>query len=310
VEVLFSAICSCLSYLEGDELTFSNVYACFLAVAHHFRTLPPDVRAALDLSSVDVDKMHTLVCHRLKTIFSLAHALAFRTDPLFNDLRDNLAKLHRDAFLNLGDLTILQQCKNAIKWMAAADVLLNRTMQSEFGLYTIRVEDDDNDFADVLSMPQHMWALADDSVYSHLKKPLLAIHKMPTGASVGERNHKSANRVHSRNQSRLAAGKVEAGTAIVFNAQQLTRRASVGRNGLFVRWLRKLGADAADVARIDEENNEQEDRAEDAQESNLDDHLDEFNEIDLSDGLNRFGDEMLFDIDDIMDESIVMRPQQ
>ncbi|CAM6075774.1 unnamed protein product, partial [Sphagnum tenellum] len=137
VEVLFSVIFSCLSYLEGDESTFSSVYACFLAVAHHFRTLRPD-------------------------------------------------------------------------------------------------------------------------------KPLLAIHKMPTGASVGERNHKSANRVHSRNQSRLAAGKVEAGTAIVFNAQQLTRRASVGRNSPFVRWLKKLDADAAHATRINEENDEQENREEDA----------------------------------------------
>jgi hypothetical protein len=100
--------------------------------------------------------------------------------------------------------------------MAAVDVLLNRLMQSEFGLYTIRVNDDDNDFAHVFSMPQHMWALADDSMNSHLRKPLLAIHKMPTGAIVGERNHKSTNRVHSRNRSRLAAGKVEAGTAIIF----------------------------------------------------------------------------------------------
>jgi hypothetical protein len=155
VEVLFNAICSCLSYLEGDESTFSSLYTCFLAVAHHFHTLPPDVRATLDLSSADVDKMHTLVCHRLKTIFSPVHALAFRIDLLFDDLRDNLAKLHRDAFLNLGDLTILQQCKNAIKRMADVDVLLNRTMQSEFGLYTIRVEDDDDNFADIFSMPQH-----------------------------------------------------------------------------------------------------------------------------------------------------------
>jgi hypothetical protein len=193
VEVLFNAICSCLSYLEGDELTFSSIYACFLVVAHYFRTMPLDVRATLDLSSVDVDKMHTQVCHRLKTIFLPVHTLAFRTDLLFDDLRDNLAKLHRDAFLNLGDLTILQQCKNAIKRMAAADVLLNKTMQSEFGLYTIHVEDDDDDFVDVFSMPQHMWVLADDSVYSHLKKPLLAIHKMPIRVNTSERNHKSAN---------------------------------------------------------------------------------------------------------------------
>ncbi len=107
VEVLFSAICSCLLYLEGDESTFSSVYACFLAVAHHFRTLPLDVRAALDFNNVDVDKMHTLVCHQLKTIFSPTHALTFRINPLFDDLRDSLAKLHRDDFLNLGDLTIL-----------------------------------------------------------------------------------------------------------------------------------------------------------------------------------------------------------
>jgi len=133
---------------------------------------------------------------------------------------------------------------------------------------------------------------------------------MPIGASAGEHNHKSANWVHSRNRSRLAAGKVEAGTAIVFNAQQLTWRASVERNGPFVQWLRKFGVDAADAAQINKENNEQEDRAEDAQESNLDDHLDEFNKINLSDGLNRFDDEMLFDTDEIMDEGIVMRPQQ
>jgi hypothetical protein len=30
----------------------------------------------------------------------------------------------------------------------------------------------------------------------------------------------------------------------------------------------------------------------------------------LSDGLNRFGDKMLFDTDEIMDEGIMMRPQQ
>jgi hypothetical protein len=71
-------------------------------------------------------------------------------------------------------------------------------------------------------MLQHMWVLVDDSVYSHLKKPFLAIHKMPTGASAGERNHKSTNRVQSRNRSRLATGKVVAGTTIIFNAQQLT----------------------------------------------------------------------------------------
>jgi hypothetical protein len=47
------------------------------------------------------------IYHCLKTIFSSTHALAFRTGLLFDDLRDNLAKLHKDDFLNLGNLTIL-----------------------------------------------------------------------------------------------------------------------------------------------------------------------------------------------------------
>ncbi len=137
-------------------------------------------------------------------------------------------------------------------------------------------------------------------MYSHLKKPLLAIHKMPIGANAGERNHKSTNRVHSRNRSRLAVGKVEASTAIVFNAEQVTRRGNVGRNSPFVRWLKKLDVDVAHATWINEENDEEEDHEKDTQQSDLDDHLDEFNEIDLSNGLNRFGD---------MDEGIVMRPQ-
>jgi hypothetical protein len=41
LEVLFSTICACLTYLKGDESTLSSVYACFLAIAHHLRTLPP-----------------------------------------------------------------------------------------------------------------------------------------------------------------------------------------------------------------------------------------------------------------------------
>lgn len=111
--------------------------------------MPPNIRAVLELRSADVDKMYAMICHRMKTIFSLAHALAFRTDPLFDNLRDNLFKLHWEAFLNLGDLIILQQCKTAIKRIVAADVMLNRTMQSEFDLYIFRVANNDDDFADI-----------------------------------------------------------------------------------------------------------------------------------------------------------------
>ena len=38
-EVLFKTIISCLTYLEGDEATFSSVYACFVAIKYHLKSL-------------------------------------------------------------------------------------------------------------------------------------------------------------------------------------------------------------------------------------------------------------------------------
>ncbi len=74
-----------------------------------------------------------------------------------------------------------------------------------------------------MAKPQDLWALADESTYPNMKNLLSAMHKNPTGTSAGERNHKSAKRVHSRNRARLGASKVEIGTTIVFNAKHLQR---------------------------------------------------------------------------------------
>jgi hypothetical protein len=248
LEVLFSTICACFTYLEGDESTLSNVYACFLAIAHHPRTLSPNVSTTLQIAVADFNKMQSLVINRLRTIYSPAHALSFRTDPLFNQMRTNLTALYSEDFLKLGGASILQQCKKALKRLAGeGDIELNRKLQAEFGHYIIRVIQYDDNFANVLAKPQDLWALADDSTYPNMKNLLSAMHKNPTGASAGERNHKSAKRVHSRNRARLGASKVEIGTAIVFNAKQLQRRQSVMRTGRFLRWLNKIGTTENDL---------------------------------------------------------------
>ncbi|CAK9203966.1 unnamed protein product [Sphagnum troendelagicum] len=115
-EVLFSTICACLTYLEGDESTLSSVYACFLAITHHLRTLPPNVSTALQIAAADFDKMQSLVVNRLRTIYSLAHALSFRTDPLLNQMRTNLTALYGEDFLKLGGALI---CNNAKRHWSA-----------------------------------------------------------------------------------------------------------------------------------------------------------------------------------------------
>jgi hypothetical protein len=51
-----------------------------------------------------------LVVNRLQTIYSPAHALSFRTNSLFNQMRTNLTVLYGEGFLKLGGALILQQC--------------------------------------------------------------------------------------------------------------------------------------------------------------------------------------------------------
>jgi hypothetical protein len=154
LEVLFSTICPCLTYFEGDESTLSSVYACFLAIAHHLRTLPPNVSTALQIAAADFDKMQSLVVNRLRTIYSPAHALSFHTDPLFNQMRTNLTALYGEDFLKLGGASILQQCKKALKRLVGeSGIKLNRKLQAEFGHYIVRVIQDNDDFADVLAKP-------------------------------------------------------------------------------------------------------------------------------------------------------------
>ncbi len=121
------------------------------------------------------------------------------------------------------------------------------------------------------------------------------MHKNLIGASAGERNHKSAKRVHSRNRARLGASKVEIGIAIVFNAKQLQQRHSVMRNGQFLRWLSKIGTTENDLPAFDEEDEEDE---EDEQEGDLEDFLDEFVDVNILAGVEQVQDDMLFDVEE------------
>ncbi len=198
----------------------------------------------------------------------------------------------------------MQQCKKALNRLAGeGGIELNRKLQAEFGHYIVRVIQDDDDFADVLAKPQDLWALANDSTYPNMKNLLSAMHKNPTSVSAGERNHKSAKRVHSRNRPRLGASKVEIGTAIVFNAKQLQRRQSVMRNGRFLRWLNKIGTTENNLQAFDEEDEEDE---EDEQEGDLEDFLDKFVDVNILAGVKQVQDDMLFDVEEkVIDQGFV-----
>ena len=114
-EVLFKTISSCLTYLEGDEATFSAVYACFVAIKYHLKTLDYTVKEGLSLDDDAIERMTVLTHHRLATIYTEAHTLAFATDPMFTDMRIRIAAEFGEEFLQLGKVPLI--IKQRLLWL-------------------------------------------------------------------------------------------------------------------------------------------------------------------------------------------------
>ncbi|CAM6055932.1 unnamed protein product [Sphagnum tenellum] len=101
METLFMMISSHLTYLEGDETTFSAVYACFVAIKYHIKTFNRAVMDAFNLGDDDIERMMTLLHHHFLTIYSEAHGLTFVTNPMFTDMRSKIAAKFNKDFLQV-----------------------------------------------------------------------------------------------------------------------------------------------------------------------------------------------------------------
>lgn len=300
MEALFKTIASCLTYLEGDEATFSAVYASFVAIKYHLRKLDVSVREGLSLSDNDIDRMMTLTHHRLSTIYTEAHALAFATDPLFEGMRTRIAGEFGEEFLQLGKGSIISQAKVALTRLAKGDENARRKMYSEFGTYIRTSKDMNCDFEDTEMKPSELWTLSDDSEYGSIKHLLCAVHRNPAGASGGERNHKAAKHVHRSLRARLGQANIERGTAILFNSKQLDRQLAVTRDSKFCNWMSQLGSNDNISLAVDEEMipiSEENDDIIFNPGDNIDENLEEFIHVDVSRGVENIADGDLFPMD-------------
>ncbi|RHY28102.1 hypothetical protein DYB32_006256 [Aphanomyces invadans] len=297
MDSLFKTISCCLTYLEGDEATFSAVYACFFAIKYHIKTLDLSVMEALHLNDDDICEMIRLIHHRFSTIYSEAHALVFCTDPLFTSMHRLMGFRFDEKFLHLGKGSINQQSKTAIALISMGNEILRRSMLSEFAVLVTRQQDTEDDFSDTSIKPSVLWTVCDESSYGSLSGPLSALHQNPTGASGGERNHKATRRVHTKNRARMGHSKIESGTAILFNSGQLVRRLTPTRNTKFCTWLQQLGADDEGLPVEEEALDEEEDAAADAL-------IEEFDHVHISDGLEGVMGNELFD-EEVMDEGSI-----
>ena len=142
--------------------------------------------------------------------------------------------------------------------------------------------------------PSELWTIYDDHYYGVIKGCLFALHKNPTGASGGERNHKAAKRIHSRSRARLGKHKIETVTAILFNSKQLDRQIATTRDTKCFKWLQQLYLESGYEVELEEDPvNEDEDGG----------SIDEFDRVDISEGVDDMHDEDILKAQEVMDES-------
>ena len=89
---------------------------------------------------------------------------------------------------------------------------------------------------------------------------------------------------------------MKTGTAILFNLKQLDRQIATTRDAKFCKWLQQLCPDSRYEAELGEDPvNEDEDGG--------DGSIDEFDRVDISEGVDGMHDEDIFMAEEVMDES-------
>ncbi len=73
------------------------------------------VKEGLSLDDDAIEHMTVLTHHRLATIYTEAHALAFATDPKFTDMRIRIAAEFGEEFLQLGKVPLI--IKQRLLWL-------------------------------------------------------------------------------------------------------------------------------------------------------------------------------------------------
>ena len=262
LEVLLKPLCTAITYLEGDEATFSTVYACFLSLSHHVLTIPD---AILQTLNVERDVLLQHISTRFKTISSPAHALAFVTDPLFYDMRKKLAELHGNQFLTLDCGSLIQQCYAALERIARENAKLKTELQEQFSTFLYMRMVGTHMYISRDFKPAHVWASVDDPEFSTLAPWLVKVHSNPAGAVGGERNHKTNNKVHNKQRVRLGHGTCQKQVAIMYNSAQLERVLRKKRTDIFVQQVATTGS-----------NSEQEGSDQEPGEEAMEDEEDEF----------------------------------
>ena len=122
-------------------------------------------------------------------------------------MRMNLASLHGTLFLELGQDPLFQKCHTALVRISAGDQeRCDRPLDQFTHFLTMRMEG-----TNILVLrklkPTLVWAQVDNHDMRDLANVLVQVHSNPAGVVSGERNHKTNNRVRTKQRVRLGIGK-------------------------------------------------------------------------------------------------------
>ena len=241
------------------------MWACFSNVAHHVLSVD---QAILDVLSVDRQTLLECVHSRVGTIYSPAHALAFVTDPFYYFMRIRLTNLHGTSFFELGRGSLFAQCRTALIRIAGNNEELKEKLLEQFAYFLAMRMEGSNILASRKLKPSLIWAQVDEHELSDLAHVLVQVHGNPAGAVGGERNHKTNNRVRSKQRVRLGVGKCEKQVGIAFNSLQLRRSLAKKRIDSYTALLSATGETEEQLRRrvdiqVDEEEEEEEQEEDD-----------------------------------------------
>ena len=98
------------------------------------------------------------------------------------------------------------------------------------------------------------------------------------------------------NHTCIIQHKVGTGTAVLFNSKQLDRQIATTRDTKFCKWLQQLCPNSGYEAELEED-------SVDEDEDGGGGSIDEFDRVDISEGVDGMHDEDIFKAEEVMDES-------
>jgi hypothetical protein len=239
VVALLKPICAALTYLEGDQATFSSVWASFLYLAYQVFLLSENFESIMGVSKETLLKR---VLFRMKSIYSPAHVLAFVTDPFYFGMRGRLQEECGIEFVELGLGDLVENCRTALTMIARGNADYAQLLMTQFSDFLSQRIKGSILMDNVAMAPDKAWAnLSENKIFAALAKALIKIHRNPTGAVGGERNHKTNNRVRSNIRIRLKQSTCEKQVAVAYNAAVLGRKFEERARCEFAWILHKAG---------------------------------------------------------------------